>query len=402
MELVYRNEKILFGLMLGISILVWLLVVLGTLGVALVYILFFFIAYLFAHSALIAYLKGNAIHITEQQFPQLHQRIADCCQKLGIEDQPEAYLLQMGGTLNAFATRFLGRDFLVLYTDVVDALHDQPEGLNFYIGHELGHIKRKHLRWAPLLAPASILPLMGAAYHRAREYTCDRHGLAACADAGSATAGIAVLAAGGKQWKAVNQQQFMQQAEHSSGFWMSYHELIGDYPWLTKRMGAVHALAQGAQPDAPGRHPFAWLLAAITPRFGIGGGAGAIVFIAIIGILAAVSIPAYTTYSQKVKVGMAYAKGQQAADAVVNYVERNKRLPANLLDTGYRVTSDTAGVKDIVLNAQTGQIRVVTDIQSPAGPGFLILSPQQDENGAVRWHCSSENLSRQVLPQQCE
>jgi hypothetical protein len=58
---------------------------------------------------------------------------------------PEAYLLQMGGMLNAFATRFLGRDFLVLYSDVVDGLADNPDALNFYIGHEIGHIKRKHL-----------------------------------------------------------------------------------------------------------------------------------------------------------------------------------------------------------------------------------------------------------------
>lgn len=39
--------------------------------------------------------------------------------------------MQMGGAFNAFATRFFGRDFLVLYSDVVDALEDNPDALNF-------------------------------------------------------------------------------------------------------------------------------------------------------------------------------------------------------------------------------------------------------------------------------
>jgi Zn-dependent protease with chaperone function len=166
-------------------------VVVGTLGLALVYGLLFFLGYCFAQSALISYIKGTGVRITEAQYPDLQHQIAACCDKLGLDTVPEAYLMQMGGAFNAFATRFLGRDFLVLYSDVVDALEAHPDALNFYIGHEIGHIKRKHLSWSPVLMPASVLPLVGAAYSRAREYTCDRHGLAACSSIESAQAGMA-------------------------------------------------------------------------------------------------------------------------------------------------------------------------------------------------------------------
>src|SRR4051812_18745377 len=224
MELVYKNEKTLFGIMLAGSILIWAALVIGTVGMALVYLLLFFISYCFAQSALVSYLKGTAVRITPQQFPDLHQRIEVCCQRLGLDVVPEAYLLQMGGVFNAFATRFLGNNFIVLYSDVVDALEDKPDAINFYIGHEIGHIKRNHLRWSALLAPAALVPLLGAAYARAREYTCDRHGFHACDDLKSAQVGLAALAAGGKRWRHLSVSNYVAQTQQTSGFWMSFHE----------------------------------------------------------------------------------------------------------------------------------------------------------------------------------
>ena len=222
MNLVYRNEEQRFRLMLVWSLLVWGALLLITFGLALVYLLFGFLFYCIAQSALISYIKGNGVRITEEQFPDLKQQISACCRKLGLDEEPQACLMQMGGMLNAFATRFLGRHFLVLYSDVVDGLADNPDALNFYIGH----IKRKHLHWATIPMPASALPLIGPAYSRAREYTCDRHGLA-------------VLAAGGKRARMMNHRAYVDQAGQTEGFWMSFHELVGDYPWLVKRMAAV-------------------------------------------------------------------------------------------------------------------------------------------------------------------
>ena len=119
MDLIYRKEKTLFGLMLAVSLAIWALLLVGTLGMALVYLLLFFVGYCFAQSALVSYLKGTGVQITQAQFPDLHERIAACSERLGLEQPPEAYLLQMGGVFNAFATRFCGRNFIVLYSRVV-------------------------------------------------------------------------------------------------------------------------------------------------------------------------------------------------------------------------------------------------------------------------------------------
>src|SRR5258706_4975148 len=178
METIYKNETPLFVISLIISVLVWLLLILGTFGAALIYVLFFFIFYLFAHSAFISHIRGTAVRITPEQFPDLYQRITRCCEKLKMQQMPEAYLMHGNGVFNAFATRFLGREFIVLYSDIVDALDPRPDAVDFYIGHELGHLHRNHLLWRWVLWPAAILPLIGASYSRAREYTCDLYGLA--------------------------------------------------------------------------------------------------------------------------------------------------------------------------------------------------------------------------------
>ena len=268
--------------MLTISILVWLVLLVGTLGIALLYAPLVFLIYLFAQSALITYLKGTAIKITPRQFPDLHARLIACCERLGIARVPDCYLLNGQGGFNAFATRFLGRNFVVLFSDVVDALEDRPGAVDFYLGHELAHIQRGHLTWAPVLMPGSLLPLLGAAYHRACESTCDRYGAACCAETQDAVAGITALAAGEKRWKSLSVEEYVAQGQESGGFWMSFHELVSDYPWLVKRVARVIAFREGRVPVPPARNPLAYLFALFVPRL-MGGGGGGVVSLLVAG-----------------------------------------------------------------------------------------------------------------------
>ena len=288
--LVYPRERTLATITLVLGILVWLLLVLGTLGVVLIYILLAFFAYVFAHSALIAWIKGTAVRLSEEQFPDLHQRLEACCRMLGIAELPDAYILNGSGALNAFATRFLGRNFVVLLSDVVDAMEADPDGVNFYIGHELGHLRMKHLTGRLWRLPVLWLPLLGGAYSRAKEYTCDRHGRACCPSPHSAAHALVALAAGPRRWQSANLESYVAQMRANAGFWASFHELIGGYPWLTKRV------ARTLDPSAavPPRNPLAYVLALFVPfgGRGAGGAAGVMVTVAIIGILAAVALPA--------------------------------------------------------------------------------------------------------------
>jgi len=186
-ELVYPHERVLGTITLMLGLVVWLALVAGTFGIALLFLALGFVLYLFAQSALIAHIKGNGVELSATQFPDLYSQFRQCCDRLKIESPPQAYILNGNGGLNAFATKFLGTQYVVLMSDVVDAMDKHVDGVRFYIGHELGHLRMKHLSGHLLRWPVLWLPLLGAAYSRARETTCDRHGLA-CSTSGEGAA----------------------------------------------------------------------------------------------------------------------------------------------------------------------------------------------------------------------
>lgn len=395
-SLVYRNEPPLFAIALILSLLAWLLVLVGTLGIALVYAGFAFIAYLFIQSAAISYLRGNATQISAGQFPDLHLRVGECAAKLGVSPAPDAYLLHGNGVFNAFATRFLGRNFIVLMSDVVDALEAEPESINFYIGHELGHIRRSHLLWGPLLFPASILPLLGAAYSRAREYTCDLHGLACCTSAAIASRGLAALAAGGRRWKSLDAGRYVGQIESSAGFWMSFHELIASYPWLAKRMARVLGEEQAAR--IPRRSFFAYVLALFVPRFGTAGGAASgLIVIAMIGILAAVALPAYRDYTVRAQVQDALGDADRAGAAVAEFYNRTGLVPPSLETVGFAAASPT--VRGVTITQQ-GILRIELAASPLEGRAFLLV-PALDQEKKIAWKCAPGDVEPRYLPARC-
>jgi Zn-dependent protease with chaperone function/type II secretory pathway pseudopilin PulG len=400
MELVYKNEKALFGIMLAVSLAVWTGLLAATMGMALVYLLLFFITYCFAQSALVSWLKGTGVRITAEQFPDLRERIDACCRRLGLEQAPEAYLLQMGGSFNAFATRFLGNNFIVLYSDVVDALEERPDAINFYIGHEIGHLKRQHLRWSALLAPASFVPLLGAAYARAREYTCDRHGFHACDDLDSAQVGLSALAAGGKRWRQLSTAGYAAQAQQSSGFWMSFHELVGDYPWLVKRMAVMRGLAGGSEVEQPGRHGLAYLMALFVPRLGVGGAGSLLAVLALIGVLAAVAIPAYQDYTTRARMAQVVGVGQDATAAVERYFYAHGNAPATLDQAGYAMADPNHVVQNITVDAANGAVHVFPADLNYRGKA-IAFTPSLDENKRVAWRCGSDGIPARLLPADC-
>lgn len=403
MSLIYKNEKLLFRIALVLSALFWIILTAVTFGILLIYLLFGYLIFLFAHSAFISHLKGSGVKISEDQFPDLYEKLVKGCDKVGLNEIPEAYLLRTD-YFNALATKFLGRYFVVLFTDVVDALEDQPDAIDFYIGHELGHIHRKHLSWSTFIMPASILPLLGTALRRAEEYTCDRYGVACCKSEDDIKAAIAAIAAGNTRWKSLNLDAYLQQVSATSGFWMSLNELTSDYPWLTKRMATSIALNRGEDIKHPKRHIFAWLLSLFIPRIGAGAGGGIslLITIAMIGILAAIAIPAYKDYTDRAKLTSAYISSQTTTDMVTEYVIEHNEWPESMQSLGYGtdvVTNKSDGFETSIFS--DGIVGIKTGVTSTDEIKYLVLQPEIIEN-AVNWTCYGENIREASLPSNCK
>jgi Zn-dependent protease with chaperone function/type II secretory pathway pseudopilin PulG len=391
-ELVYPRERALGTITLVLGLLVWLGLIVGTFGGALIGLALGFVLYLFVQSTLIAHIKGNGVELSEAQFPDLHAQFTACCDRLQMKKRPQAYILNGNGGLNAFATKFLGTQFVVLMSEVVDAMDKHTDGVRFYIGHELGHLRMKHLSGGHLLRwPVLWLPLLGAAYSRARESTCDRHGLACSGSPEGAARALAALSAGAERWKQLDVTTYISQAKHSSGFWMSFHELITGYPWLTKRAARV----MDTSAPMPPRNGLAYLLAVFIPYAGrLGAGFGFLILVYIVGILAAVAIPAYQDYTVKAKVSAAIIGSQSARDALGNYYQSNQRIPESLDMLGLR--SQLADGSQLSLDPNKMVLTVSTK------QGELIFTPSADAEGRIVWGCTNgEGLKATQLPPSC-
>lgn len=431
MDLIYPNEKKLFRIAVVLAVLFWLLLIVGTVGIALLYIGLFFLMSLFFQAGFITYVKGSGVLVTEEQFPDIHARLLACCETTGVTEVPETYLLRTD-FFNALATRFLRRHYIVLFTDVVDALEDRPDALNFYIGHELGHIHRQHLFWGWILAPALFLPVLGYAHRRAEEYTCDRYGNACCATDDDAVAALAAIVAGDTRWKTINVPAYLKQVETTGGFWMSLNEFTSDYPWLSKRMAWMLALRQGREPDFPRRHPLAAFLSVFVPS--VPGGLGAlVVFLLIFAVFAAVALTAYQAYveasgqaqlageaPQQDAAGddMVDASFQQSLtqdnlgqvldelgtlrQAVGEYHTANNAMPTALSQLGWEqdVVSSSYGGMPVQIYDQ-GMLLVSFGSDSEGGI-YFVNEPAVGEDGQVTWYCYGQNLPAGVLPATCE
>jgi Zn-dependent protease with chaperone function len=202
-------------------------------------VLFFGVALFIAHLSLIVHLRGNSIKLGPQQMPGLYKRVVTLSNRIGLKKVPDAYLVQSGGVLNAFATKFGSRNFIALYSDMVRACGDNMDALDFIIGHELGHLHRGHLRWRPLKAPAMIIPFLGSAYYRSCEYTCDRYGKLSCGDHTKCIDGLCLLAAGPRYAAGINRGQFAAQTKDLNTSLMTFGSWFMSHPTLAQRATAL-------------------------------------------------------------------------------------------------------------------------------------------------------------------
>ena len=243
-KLVNPRERFLYALMVLVSLGVYGGLILAAVanpevGASIVaYGLMFSLIGLFAHGLALGRVRGNAVRVSERQFPQLHRLVAAHSRRLGLKQPPSMYVMESGGLLNAFATRFLGRDFVVIHSDVLElALAQGESAVGFIVGHELAHVWRGHLKHRWLTTPGRLLPYLGAAYSRACEYTCDRIG-AFCQPDGAIT-GLLALAAGKQLHAHVDVKEYAGQAESDNGFWIRRAELMSSHPLLPKRVAAL-------------------------------------------------------------------------------------------------------------------------------------------------------------------
>jgi hypothetical protein len=147
-----------------------------------------------------------------------------------------------------------------------------------------------------------VLPLLGPAYARAKIYTYDRYGIAACRARVDAALALALLASGSRRWKSFNIGHYAEQSLRGD-IAFTFFELVSTAPYLSRRIAHLRGVATGAG-AATQRHPLAWIGAALVPGIGpYNAGTIARVAIALIWPVA-VAVSLWHGYQQLARAGL--------------------------------------------------------------------------------------------------
>lgn len=122
------------------------------------------------------------------------------------------------------------------------------------------------------------------------------------------------------------------------------------------------------------------------------------IVVAIVGILAAIAIPAYQDYTIRARVTEGLNLASSAKLAVSETAITNNALPATQAATGYVSPAATPNVASIV----TGAAGVITiTYTAAAGGGTIIMTPTLQANGDVTWICTGGTLLPKYRPASC-
>jgi type IV pilus assembly protein PilA len=132
------------------------------------------------------------------------------------------------------------------------------------------------------------------------------------------------------------------------------------------------------------------------------------IVVAIVGILAAIAIPAYQDYTVRARV----TEGLSLASAAKATVAENAMSGSASLSAGWTPPGQTANVSGVAVNSSSGVITIT--YTSAAGGGTLSLTPTLASSGAaiaagtvptdaIEWDCGggSDTLDARYRPANC-
>lgn len=122
--------------------------------------------------------------------------------------------------------------------------------------------------------------------------------------------------------------------------------------------------------------------------------------VAVLGILAAIAIPAYQDYTAKARMSQALTVGRAATEYVDNYFSQYRSIPRNL-DAADFMSSLPPYVREVSVDNQAGTISVTMTGAAAIEGKSLKFVAALDGGDHLSWTCMSEQIQDRYLPQEC-
>jgi len=137
------------------------------------------------------------------------------------------------------------------------------------------------------------------------------------------------------------------------------------------------------------------------------------IVVAIIGILAAIAIPAYQDYTQRAQIGEAFTIVSNAKTAIAEYYQTNGAFPDTQAITDLNLDmASPAGqyVDTVTVTADTGEVTAVMRAAGVVGADIggttLLFTPPSaadiSAGKAFNWVCTSADVLQKFLPKSCD
>ena len=130
------------------------------------------------------------------------------------------------------------------------------------------------------------------------------------------------------------------------------------------------------------------------------------IVVAIIGILAAIALPAYQDYTVRAKVSEAVVKGAEAKTSISEFFATKGHLPATLASAGVSATG--YGLTGSPSWSSTGLLTLKTTTNAASFPAAAVgktweMSIQASTDGVLVWKCrvGAGTMLSKYLPSSC-
>ncbi|MFC0676972.1 pilin [Lysobacter korlensis] len=120
------------------------------------------------------------------------------------------------------------------------------------------------------------------------------------------------------------------------------------------------------------------------------------IVVAIIGILAAIALPAYSDYTKKAKISEVMLAASSARTAVSEYAASTGSLPPS---TWVPETQSSTYVSGVTWDATNRTLTAVSTV--PDATGNIVLTGELRPNGQVTWTCGG-TVAAKYRPGSCQ
>jgi len=122
------------------------------------------------------------------------------------------------------------------------------------------------------------------------------------------------------------------------------------------------------------------------------------IVVAIVGILAAIAIPAYQDYITRSKVTELVTAGSACKASVTEYYQSQNAFPTDLSASG---CSSNPTDKIASVAVASGTITIAAASGTAPSTGNYVLAPSLPGGGAVEWSCTTSTIQKKYLPANC-